>query len=351
MSTSASEETEVENETPETEMSDLAGMEDRLRQAAQDLDDGKEVSEETLTPSRSNKQDKASAGGKPAADKTKPAPEGGRKTDTPAEQKPAGTEKPIETPEQKADRERKDNERYDRNWKKFQEEQEAHKRRVSELERRERELVERERRQPAERTAGPARDEAGYSADEYEKAAAAWERQGKYDLADLARDKAEAMRRQPARTEAGGERRPVTARYTDPAATPGTPEFTDTWNRNFAELRSTEEYKELNDKESPLFKETATVLNNDPRFSQFNDGIKIAAHIARLKIAAKAADEVPVLRQQLEEQKQELEKLRQATSPAAAHTTERGGEKPLEQMTPAEQEQHLRKMAAEVDGD
>lgn len=333
-------------------------MEARLRQAAQNLDDGKEVTTEDLHPASSTQETDGQTDGDDADGKQQLAPEKDeRKTGTEADSKKKegdgagknGEKKPAEeTAEAKAARQQKENERYDRNWKKFQEQQEAFKQREAQLAERERRLAEQEQTRTQQRSSEPLKDDAGFTAAQYEAAAAKWEKEGKYDLADMANASAKALREQEAkggsRGEASQPNRQPTAK---PEDTPRTAEFTAKWNSNLQELIATPEFADLGNKDSELFKATAKALQSEPRFSLFNDGIKQAARIARLELEAAS---VPGLRTQLTEANKELDKLRKATSPGAGGTESRGGNKSFEQMTPAEQEAELKRRAAEEDG-
>lgn len=332
-------------------------MENILRQAAQNMDEGREVHEEELHQP-STAKDKAAkkpasegseqeSGNEPAAKKDE------KKAAEKNEQKP-GEKKPGES-EQKQDgkdgdsayaKAKKDAERFDRNWQEFQRKQEEFKQQQQQFQQQQREFEERVQRQ-SQRPAGPVKDSDGYTATDWDKAAAEWEKAGKYELADGAKDKAKQLREQErAGAAQGGADRGAVQLQRKPEETPQTPEFRAKWNGHLAELKATEEFADLGNKESDLFKETAKVLNSDQRFSTFNDGIRLAANIAKLQLEAGS---VPGLRKQLEEQTKELEKLRKATSPSSGGAEERGKARSFEEQSPAEQEAQLRRNAELVD--
>jgi hypothetical protein len=343
MSTSAS--TTSETTTAPTTPA-LDPMEASLRQAAQAVDRGDDDHAEKILSEIPEGNEKGTA--------QKTAADSGRKTDTELPSEPDDKPKEEGKDGKKADKKdesqetpytkaKKENERFDRNWKKFQEEQAAFKQQVAQ---KERELAEREQRITGTPSEGPAKDNHGYTASDWDKAAAAWEKEGKYDLADAAKESAKNLREQERRGQASasaGARAPVGK----PEETPGTQQFLDTWNRNLVHLMGTPEFADLGKKDSELFKATAEILNADPRFKKYNDGIRYAAELARAKLEASS---VPGLRQQIEQQTKELEKLRKATSPSgSSNAEERGGSKSFEEMTPAEQETFLAKASREAD--
>jgi len=354
MNTSDSEPTEP---SPANETA-MDPMEAALRQAAQAADNGEEVNNDALLEASAkheagNKTAGNDAGKKPTASErserktdTDPAKkdgkdEGKKDTTKPEDKKTEGKE------DSKFEKARKETERFDRNWKKLQEQAEQIKQREAALVERERALAQGGQQH---RSSEPLKDKLGYTAKQYEEAATAWEAAGKFDLADEAKAAAKALREQ---EKAGAQQSQRTATQTQPQDArppemiPGTEQFTAKWKGHVEELKASEEYKDLGNKESELFKATHALLQGEPRLSQFNDGIRIAAEIAKLRIEAGS---VSVLRTQIAEANKELEKLRKATSPGAGETESRGaGAKSFESMTPAEQEAHIKRAAAEVD--
>lgn len=359
MTTSAS---KSDTTTPTTTAPDP--MEAALRQAAQAMDNGQDVTDEAIIKASAAKEQGKPAGGtagektasegserKAATDatagKTGESKDGKKKDDKPAGDK-TGTDN-KDSPEEKA---RKEEARQKEVLSGFSKKQEALKQQQQELERRERDLQDREQRQRTgseqQRRNEPKRDKLGYTVAEYENAAKQWEEKGNFEMADLAKDAAKKLRTE---EQADSQRQQqqgdgAARRSMPPEQTHGTPEFKAKWDQHLAELEGSEEYSELKNKESELFKATATLLGSEPRLSIFNDGIRIAAEIARGRIAVAS---VSALRTQLTEANTELEKLRKATSPGAGGTESRGAPKSLENMSAAEQEAELRRAAAEHD--
>jgi hypothetical protein len=365
MSTSASKENATATE------SNLDPMETALRQAAQGVDNGEEVTDDAILRASGEKEAGKPAGGKAGKDKASESNEQGDGTapDADEDPKPAGqapdkkpgkdTTKPgdqqqqqqqQETPEQKAQKER---ERFARNREELYQRHEEFKRLRADLDARERALIDREQRiraAQAARPAGPIKDQHGFTAAQYEKYAEEAEKRGKFDLADEAKAAAKALREQEQQaSQQRGQPDAGADLFHDakPDERPGTPEFNAAWQRHLQELEGSKEFADLKNRDSALFKTTAGILHAQPRLSMFNDGIRLAAEIARMKLDAGA---VPDLRTKLEEANKELEKLRKATSPGASGGESRGAAaKPFEEMTTAEQEAHLKKAAAEVD--
>jgi hypothetical protein len=369
MSTSASETT-----TAPTTQQAPDSMATALRQAANQVDHGLEATDDAILQASAEEKEGQPAGGKPGKNsnkKTSDSKDKGADTDpagdtgdgkdgTDDKSKDKDSKKPDDktkgeqkqdSPEEKA---RKENERRERSWTEFNRKQEEFKQQRAELERRERELAERERRASAgvtERRSGPVKDASGYTAEQYEKAAAEWDKAGNYEIADLAKEAAKKLRDQEqaaAQRGTGGDRGSEQRHSAPPEQTPGTPEFKDKWNGHLSELKESDEYKDLGNKESELFKATAGILHQEPRLSMFNDGIRIAAEIASMRIRAGSAS---ALETKLKEANTELEKLRKATTPGSGGGDSRGAaSKPFEEMNDAERAVHLKRAAAEVDG-
>lgn len=355
MSTSASTQT-----TPTAAPADH-DFEAALRQAAQGVDSGQEVSNELLTSGSSARHEEQAAGAETGTETDSEGSDHKDGTELTAEQQQqAGAKKdatkpgdqPQETAYAKA---KKDQERFDRNWKKFQEERAAFEAKQQQIAERERQLAEREQRlqqQPGgERRENnqPLTDQHGFTATQYTAYADKCEKEGKFDLADAAREAAKQLceREQQAGTQREQSRSAAApAASTAPDQTPGSPEFKAKWNQNLAALTAQPEFADLGKKDSALFKATAQVLHSDPRFSQHNDGIQFAAQFARLQLEASS---VPTLRTQLQEQTKELEKLRKATSPGGGNSESRGRAKTFEEMSPAEQEAAILKDAEAID--
>lgn len=343
MSTSASNQTNPPTPPPAPDP-----MEAALRQAAQGLDHGQEVTDDAILKATTGKEEGKAAGAETGNENT--ASDGSeRKADTdPASKKDEGKDgkdkkEPTEGKEDsKIEKAKKEEARQKEVLSGFTKKQEALKQKEIEIERRERAILERERATP--RRVEPLKDKLGYTAKEYEEAAAQWEKAGNFELADLAKENARKLR-DAEKTEAqrGTEQRGPEAK---PETTPGTPQFQKEWVGNLDRLKGTKEYGDLENTESELFKTTAEILKTEPRLSMHNDGIVLAAEIARLRLEAGS---VPALRKQLTEQTQELEKLRKATTPGAGDAESRGTTKTFETMTAAEQEAELRRSANEHD--
>jgi len=313
-----------------------ADMEAKLRQAASDADSGMDVDTSTLTSGAQDTERKVEQDSTLDPATETDSAESKDQQEQPAKKKAEPTDTKSDFARKREERERKEQERQDRTWKKLEERREA-------LERREAELQRREQQSPSPRQ--PARDEPakleGYSAKEWEDAAATWEKQGKYDLADMAREKAEQASKLPAQPAA----REQASRATDsrpPEETPGTPEFLGTWQRNLKRLG--EEHPELTDTTSELYQTTAQLLKSEPWLNQFNDGIAKAVQGAQLVIKANGYD---TLVQENAELKEQLAKLQQHTTPSAGGPETRSGNKSFEEMSTAEQEAVIRRRAEE----
>jgi len=323
---------------------DIDFSEEQLRLAAQALDEGNDTVEINAEPVHGGSDTNEGVEAEQSADS--------QSTDNAEHQGEQGEDsKPdsaqTEPKESNYAKAKKNAERFDRNWKKLQEQQ-------SELAKQRVELAAREaalqqRSQPQAPAPQPTETPTGNTPERYEEAALEWEREGKFDMAELARAQAKQLRSNPqaaAPAPQQFQQQQVQQPTPQQANGPGTPAFIQTWNENLRSLEAEADFADLKNRDSALYKATAGVLQEDARFSYFPDGIRVAARIAKLRVEAGA---VPELQSKVQAYEQELAKLRAATSPSRGAPNSRGQAKPFEELSLAEQEKELMRLAREVD--
>ena len=196
------------------------------------------------------------------------------------------TEK-TEPKEPDVPREAKEMERKMRSWSSLNAEKEKHQKRVDEFEQRQ----EKWKLQQMEST-NELRDEEGYSAKDYDKVESEFREDGEETLADDAKAKAESLR----------ESERVTAQKLQQK------DFSKTFSDNYASAR--ENYPDLGNHDSELFKRTEQVFLHYPELLGDADGPRKAAWVASRDILATQAesfrDENQRLTNELEEYKSKL---------------------------------------------
>lgn len=266
----------------------------------------------------SNAERAAAAGRNAEEVKSKPA-ETGKPADAaaakeaakPEGDKPAGDEehKPGDSEFVKA---KKDSQRFERNWKKLEEEKAALKT--------ERETFQREREATTKATpqtqAPPAqgtsetkgtqaqapvlKDDRGRSAADYEAAADSFADEGDHDLAKAARQRA-------------GELRKAEAQQTQHRAAE---EFRGSWFETMHKTLEHAEYAELKTEGSALRTAVDEILQKDPLFFQLPDGYARAAGLAKLRITANS---VPQLEARISDLTKQLEAANARLAPVPSN--------------------------------
>jgi hypothetical protein len=246
-------------------------------------------------------------------------------TNTEARAEAAKAEAPKQTRYEKA------KERAERSWQEINAQKEALKT-EREAFAKEREQIEQQRREIEERRA---KAEAEFSPEQYESAAAKFEAEGKFDLADLAKRKAEDLRRNP----------PAQRQAQATAAQ-------ESQKREWA-LKAGQEFPELVQTNSPLQQRVAQIMQGEPDLKQHPKGIYLAARIAHLEAesgkGATAAARASELETNLGLAQARIKELEALTAPGgpgnAAHLS---GAKSFEQMSDDEQFAELAREAQEV---
>jgi len=341
MGTSDSTNTDTTNSSVDIDFS-----EEQLRLAAQALDEGNDTVEINAEPADGGSDTNAAVEGEqsPDSQSTDNAEHQGEQGE---DSKPdSDKQEPKESNYSKA---KKNAERFDRNWKKLQEQQAELAKQRAELAAREAFLA--QQANPTVTTQqqqATAAQQTGFTPERYEEAADEWEREGEFKMAELARAQAKLLRERPAQVPA-----PQPQQFQQPQVQtqssngPGSPQFIQAWNENLRSLEAEADFADLKNRESALYKATAAVLQEEQRLSYFPDGIRQAARIAKLRVEAGA---VPELQSKVQAYEQELAKLRAATSPSRGAPNSRGQAKSFEELSLAEQEQELLRLAREVDG-
>jgi|GEM_PF-2313499 len=341
-------------DTSSESVADFAFSEEQLRLAAQALDEGNDTVEvsQTLSSAESLAGDSLeSTRGDSAA--AKEDEQNSQSTDNAEHQGEQGEDsKPdsaqTEPKESNYAKAKKNAERFDRNWQKLQEQQAELAKQRAELAAREAALA--QRANPTVTTQQQQPEVApNRRAEDFEEAADEWEREGKFDLAELARKQAQALRSNPPAQVPQPQQfqqQQVQAPAQQASNGPGSPQFIATWNENLRSLEQDADFADLRNRDSALYKTTAAVLQEEPRLSYFPDGIRQAARIAKLRVEVGA---VPELKTKVQAYEQELAKLRAATSPSRGAPNSRGQAKAFEELSMAEQEKELMRLAQEVD--
>lgn len=233
----------------------------------------------------------------------------------------AGDE-PAGEPRTKYARER---ERRDRSWKALQQEKEAFHRERDAFERERSQYLSHSRQasQPAEQ-----KDELGYTASEYERAAEQFRRDGDAQRAAMAAQRAQIARGNDAHVLGQSRQR----------------EFLDHWHGHVRELLDAR--PELRDEAHGLSKAVQTLLRDEPLFSHLPDGFRRAVELAELRLQAGS---VPSLKTEVERLKKEIDRLNGDRQPGSSGPTSQPRPKAFDQLSPAEQDAELRRIAAEAD--
>jgi len=182
----------------------------------------------------------------------------------------------------------------------------------------------------------------GFTAEQYARAAEQFEAQGKFDLADAAREQAEKLR---------------TAAPLTPALSPRRGEggeFAARQKESWEKAKT--EFPEILDTRSPVNKGLMEFIKAHPQVLQYDQGPYIAADYVRAKMAAarveglsKEAAQVPELKKQVESLTAKINELEKLTSlPDGGGPTSRSGEsaKGFAEKTSAQMEAELERELA-----
>jgi hypothetical protein len=179
---------------------------------------------------------------------------------------------------------------------------------------------------------------ARYSAEQLENAASEFDRQGKFDLAESARQEARARREQPAAAPQQQQATPPPAQ--DPAHAAALAE----WKANLAAAER--EHPELSQPDTPLRREVAETLAAYPHLRSYPQGITHAVELVRTIREAKAA---AGLRTEVAALKDRLTKAESRLAPASGSPESGLRPRTLGDMTDADAERELLRMAAAQD--
>lgn len=173
--------------------------------------------------------------------------------------------------------------------------------------------------------------EGKFTPDQYDAAAKKFEAEGKLDLADLAKAKAEELRRNP----------------------PGKPGDRQEAARKEWALKAGKDFPELAKDNSPLQVRVAQLLNEEADFKSHPKGIYVAARIANLEAQAAQSktlkETVAAKDKELETLKAKVTELEQQTAPGGGNgVTRLPAGKTFEQMSGEEQLQQLEREAREM---
>lgn len=274
-----------------------------------------------------------------ATDSTPPPEPPNADAATPPEQKA-----PEAKPESEYVRKKKDAERQAKGWKQLEAEKAAARQQAAENQRIAAELaaqaaalrqMQQERQQPP--PPPPAQPE--YTPADFEAAAERLEREGKFDLAEFARQQAAQAKRAPAKPAAQPQAQAAPA--APQPMIPGTPQFNAAWQQTTQQIATLD--PELTVASSPIRLETAKVLQSTPHLHQRPDGIAYAYHTAIKNLHKAALTENASL-------KAEIARLNKTNAlhgspPGAIGTTT----KSIHDMTQAEADEYVLRAAQEAD--
>lgn len=232
-----------------------------------------------------------------AAGKVDGAPAGDNKQDPQGEPgKPGNTETDP--------KKQKDNERFDRNWKKFQEERDKF---HQEQKAREQDLKELEefRRSKVEQ-------ELSSQAAEYERIAKEFEEEGKSDAAAYARQKASEARNSAAQKVQQAKQE----------------QFMALWRNNYS--KAAEENPDLHDDESSLYKGVEALLKAEPVLRSMPDGINKAVSFVK---ATMASEENVKLKERNAELQSRIDELTQKLTPGGSGPANLSANKTFDDMS------------------
>ena len=220
----------------------------------------------------------------------------------------------------------KDQERFDRNWKKMQEREAAAKALMDEAVREKHEIAKQRRDEIVKQKPPDLMDERellpngerGYSVRQYVEAAKALKEEGNVELAMEAEQKARAL-------------------YTDG--------FTKIWRANLEKLA--EDNPDLNDNTKPISKKCNEILNALPLLKTLPDGCNYAYRIAQGDTSKSMISELKAENAKLKKEVDSLHRATRLTGAGPAHYS--GGEKKPEDMTKQERRSYLRYLAEQAD--
>lgn len=220
----------------------------------------------------------------------------------------------------------KDQERFDRNWKKMQEREAAAKALMDEAVREKHEIAKQRRDEIVKQKPPDLMDERellpngerGYSVRQYVEAAKALKEEGNVELAMEAEQKARAL-------------------YTDG--------FTKIWRANLEKLA--EDNPDLNDNTKPISKKCNEILNALPLLKTLPDGCNYAYRIAQGDTSKSMISELKAENAKLKKEVDSLHRATRLTGAGPAHYS--GGEKKPEDMTKQERKSYLRYLAEQAD--
>lgn len=312
-------------EIPENQPTESVASEADLLTLAMQADEGKIKADDPIEvkPSSPSPETEGKTADDKSAKEQETNPEKGPETKEADEQKAkeeADKEGKTDLNESKYSKAKREEERREKSWQKLEAEKAALKA--------EREAYEREKAgiQLEKAKAKEYRDSAGYTAKDYEDFA---KRTDDPDLAERAMEKAKALA-----LEADQVR--SKAQHED---------FIKGWQGNLEEIFKQE--PELRDASSEAGKALQKVLNENPVFSTSPDGIKAAYAFSK---AQRQASLVSGLTDKVSELQKENERLNKLTGLSGNGPNKRPSIKSFEEMSGAEQEAQLLRMAAEADG-
>lgn len=228
-------------------------------------------------------------------------------------------------------------------WKKVNAQKDANETRAKELEAREKAIA-RERELLNRMEKSDTGKKTRYSAEQYEAAAKQLREEGDEESAKIAETKAKEIR------EAGGEEEAVRKREAAEQKKAATATHVKSWNDNFDQL--CQKYRDLENDESPLHKETLAIIERAPVLRGMKGGVGIqhAVQIALWKIGHDSAADWKTKFEAEKKRADEAEALTNVPrTPGSSRRSTAPAKKPALQMTEAEEDAQLEKWAQEVD--
>jgi hypothetical protein len=294
---------------PETVPPDLAAEFEQLQKDAAEIDAA--ANAEVDVPEAPKEVVKKAPKQQPEKEELK-EPET-EESQTPDEEEPGDEEELAASKDQ--ERKQKDNERYDRSWKRLEAEKAEVRKIRRELE--EAQKVFKKKADPAETY----KDEKGYTAQQYDEYAEQCEGRDDFRSAMMARQRAQEVRTQAMQNM-----------------------FAERWRETQDDVMSEEE--EMQNMLSPLFREVDGLIRNDAIFRSVPEGMRYAVEFAKAKLASKQLQTLQADNEKLNKEITRLNGLLGINGGGTHRTTK---PKTFNDMSSEEQFKHLLDQAAELD--
>jgi hypothetical protein len=295
---------------PEPVAPDLAAEFEQLQKDAAEIDAA--ANAEVEVPEPPKEAAKKAPAKQPEKEEPK-EPETEESQPTLDEEEPGDEEEPVVSKDQ--ERKQKENERYDRSWKRLEAEKAEVRKLKRELE--EAQKVFKKKADPAETF----KDEKGYSAQQYDEYAEQCEGREDFRSAMMARQRAQEVRGQAMQNM-----------------------FAERWRETQDDVMA--EHEDMQNMLSPLFREVDGLIRNDAIFRSVPEGMRYAVEFAKAKLSSK---QLQALQADNDKLNKEITRLNGLLGINGGGTHRSSKPKTFNDMSSEEQFKHLLDQAAELD--